>query len=124
MKVTLAVYKCICCGHSDRVTGEKEDYSEVKVCPKCNGAFVDSYHIAKYKQVNDLKPLLEITVTDLNSVPVIKYKGETINNLDYVNYNWSTRTAKENGNHSLHFKHYYSDDCGFPFTRTVGESRC
>jgi uncharacterized CHY-type Zn-finger protein len=49
-EVVSAVYQCLCCGHSDRVRGMKEDYSEVKVCPKCSGAFIDVWKIAKYKQ--------------------------------------------------------------------------
>lgn len=47
---TLAVYQCLRCDHRDRVQGSKEEYSEVKVCPKCNGAFVDVWHIAKHKK--------------------------------------------------------------------------
>jgi Zn-finger nucleic acid-binding protein len=51
-ELTLAVYKCLCCNHSEHIRGKKEDYSEVKVCPKCNGAFVDTWKIAKYQQSN------------------------------------------------------------------------
>src|SRR6185312_6435762 len=49
--VTYAKYECLCCGHQDKVQGKRKDYSEVKVCPKCNGAFVDIWEIAKYKSL-------------------------------------------------------------------------
>jgi len=49
LATTLAVYECLKCEHRERVRGLKEDYSEVKVCPKCKGAYVDVWKIAKYK---------------------------------------------------------------------------
>jgi Zn-finger nucleic acid-binding protein len=45
---TLAVYRCLCCDHEERIRGNKDEYSELKVCPKCNGAFVDIWMIGKY----------------------------------------------------------------------------
>jgi Zn-finger nucleic acid-binding protein len=51
--VTLSTYQCLCCEHTERVEGKKEDYSEVKVCPKCKGAFVDLWKIHKYQQVSN-----------------------------------------------------------------------
>lgn len=61
-EITLAVYQCLCCGHRDRVQGSKEDYSEVKVCPKCNGAFVDVWHIAKYKKQPETSIVHDIVI--------------------------------------------------------------
>ncbi|TKI74458.1 hypothetical protein FC701_36350 [Bacillus mycoides] len=46
------------CDHMDRVYHpSKEEYQEVTVCPKCNGAFVDVWVMNKYKQnINQPKP--------------------------------------------------------------------
>jgi hypothetical protein len=68
------------------------------------------------------KPLLEITVSDLDSVPVVKYKGEVISNKASVSYDWLTRTDKE-GKHALAIGYYELDDCGFPIDKQIRESR-
>lgn len=49
--------KCLVCGHMDKVYHLfKEEYREVTVCPKCNGAFVDVWKLEKYKQqINQYK---------------------------------------------------------------------
>jgi protein-arginine kinase activator protein McsA len=47
--VALATYQCLHCKLKERVEVKKEDYSEVKVCPKCNGAFVDIWRIGRYQ---------------------------------------------------------------------------
>lgn len=47
------IAKCLVCDHSGKVYYEsKEDYQEVSVCPKCNGAFVDTWKLYKYKNKN------------------------------------------------------------------------
>jgi len=48
-KVTYTLFQCLRCEHTEKVSGNREDYSEVTVCPKCNGAIVDRWNIAKYK---------------------------------------------------------------------------
>lgn len=60
--LVLAVYECLCCEHRGPVRGKKEDYSEVKVCPNCNGAFVDTWKIAKYKQKEKPADLLSVKI--------------------------------------------------------------
>lgn len=49
--------QCLVCGHSDLVYHEsKEDYQEIRVCPKCNGAYVDVWKMNKYlKKTNSEK---------------------------------------------------------------------
>ncbi len=47
------LYNCLHCVHQQKLEVKKEDYSEVIVCPKCNGAFVDVYKINKYKKQNE-----------------------------------------------------------------------
>lgn len=44
--------QCLVCNHIGTVIhANKEDYSEVSVCPKCNGAFVDTFKLCKYEKV-------------------------------------------------------------------------
>lgn len=41
--------QCLICNHTASVIyDKKEDYQEVSVCPKCKGAFVDTWKISKY----------------------------------------------------------------------------
>ncbi|MBE3643175.1 hypothetical protein IMZ78_12835 [Bacillus anthracis] len=47
------LYKCLHCIHQQKLEVKKENYSEVTVCPKCNGAFVDVYKISKYIQPDE-----------------------------------------------------------------------
>ncbi|WP_416808707.1 hypothetical protein [Bacillus thuringiensis] len=52
--------ECLACGNKERVGYKsKKDYKEINVCPKCSGAFVDVWHISKYKNQkhNDNNPL-------------------------------------------------------------------
>ncbi|MER2048153.1 MAG: hypothetical protein ABTA23_07945 [Solibacillus sp.] len=43
--------QCLVCDHEGMVFhNSKEDYQEVNVCPKCKGAFVDTWKLAKYKR--------------------------------------------------------------------------
>ena len=55
------------------------------------------------------KPLLTIEVSDLNSEPVVKYKGEEVDWKVSVKYEWETRTDVE-GKHSFSIKRYEGDD--------------
>lgn len=48
MAVGFVVYTCLFCGYEEGLKVAKGEYSEVKVCPKCNGAFVDRWHIGKH----------------------------------------------------------------------------
>ncbi|MDF9538100.1 hypothetical protein P5750_22300 [Bacillus cereus] len=48
---------CLVCGYQDKVYhSSKEEYQEITVCPKCNGAFVDMWKLGKYeKHINQHK---------------------------------------------------------------------
>lgn len=51
---------CLACDYQIKTYQSPEDeYQEVTVCPKCNGAFVDLWHLSKYKNQkhNDNNPL-------------------------------------------------------------------
>ncbi|MGE6615754.1 hypothetical protein [Bacillus mycoides] len=45
-----ARYKCLCCEHTDRLEVTKEEQLDVKICPKCKGAFVDLFVYGRYKR--------------------------------------------------------------------------
>lgn len=49
-----ARYECLLCDHNDCVRNEKKDYREVLVCPKCKGAFVDTYYKNKFNNPKGL----------------------------------------------------------------------
>src|SRR5690625_1543355 len=104
------VRDCLVCGYGGTTNEINKSYQEISVCPKCNGAYVDVYHIHKYKDKDwkpnkdtqkealnildgfdtlkrafeqikkkqDAEPLLTIELQDMNSVPVVKYKGEKL----------------------------------------------
>lgn len=77
-------YKCLCCDHDDLVQVTKEEYQEVLVCPKCNGAFVDVWKIAKYKQNEPLKKhrldgfnkLMELGLLTVNEIRELNGLGK------------------------------------------------
>ncbi|MED2078597.1 hypothetical protein P4V79_24520, partial [Bacillus thuringiensis] len=60
--------KCLVCDHMDKVYHpSKEEYREVTVCPKCNGAFVDVWVMKKYTQKsNDAKKNIQGLTIELN----------------------------------------------------------
>ncbi|MED3650619.1 hypothetical protein [Heyndrickxia sporothermodurans] len=93
----LATYKCLCCGFKDKVTGENEDYSEVKVCPKCNGAFVDIWKLEKYLNSNQSNSLLTIELESETAVPKVFYKGEEVKGKRNIFFDWDTDTDSFGG---------------------------
>ncbi|OAB31763.1 hypothetical protein PMSD_18435 [Paenibacillus macquariensis subsp. defensor] len=54
-------------------------------------------------------PLLTITVQDLDSVPVVTYKGEVIHGKVSISYEWLTREDKGYGRHNARIKHIDKD---------------
>ncbi|MDR5045919.1 hypothetical protein GH876_11945 [Bacillus thuringiensis] len=69
--------KCLVCGHMDKVYHpSKEEYQEVTVCPKCNGAFVDVWVMNKYTQKsNDAKKNIQGLTIELNVETTEALKG-------------------------------------------------
>lgn len=103
---------CLVCGYGGKTVESKDDYQEVGVCPKCNGAFVDIWCINKYTK-NDWKPnknvqesnFLTIELQDKTSVPKVFYKGEEITSKVKVQFDWETRTESVGGC-KIHIEHY------------------
>ncbi|OQR56196.1 hypothetical protein [Bacillus sp. CDB3] len=80
--------ECLACGHQDKVYHpSKEEYKEVTVCPKCNGAFVDMFKLGKYKQ------------SDIDAVPIVLYKGEEIKGRVRVSFDWKTNYNRKSGSY-------------------------
>lgn len=104
-------YKCLVCNHQDRVNYlSKDAYQEVTVCPKCNGAFVDMWKLEKYKQSNEsVEPLLQIIQSDINSVPVVVYKGEEIKQRIRISFDWKTNINRQLGSY-IHIEHGEADE--------------
>ncbi|MCU5668677.1 hypothetical protein OCB72_28975 [Bacillus cereus] len=50
LKSGYARYKCLCCEHADKLELTIEEHLDVKICPKCNGAFVDCYVYGLHKK--------------------------------------------------------------------------
>lgn len=98
--VTRAKYKCLSCEHSDFVRGKRECYQEVRLCPECNGLYVDMWVIHKYahlKEQDTSGNLLEIKLNDEVSVPQVFYKGEEITKKVKVTFFWETDTEEYGG---------------------------
>ncbi|HDR7801709.1 TPA: hypothetical protein QCY03_005596 [Bacillus tropicus] len=102
---------CLVCGYQDKVYHSfKEEYQEVTVCPKCNGAFVDMWKLEKYKQSNEsVEPLLQIVLSDINAVPVLLYKGEEIKQKIRINFDWKTNINRQSGAY-IHIEHGEVDE--------------
>ncbi|MEX5560982.1 hypothetical protein Q1J45_25940 [Pseudomonas rhodesiae] len=49
------LYQCLLCEYKLKLELGKENYEEVKVCPKCNGALVDRYKLNKYNRHDELE---------------------------------------------------------------------
>ncbi|HDR7866522.1 TPA: hypothetical protein QCY24_000130 [Bacillus wiedmannii] len=107
--------RCLVCGHQDKVyRTSKEEYQEVTVCPKCNGAFVDMYKLEKYKQFNEtVEPLLTITLSDIDAKPIVHYKGKQIDRKLRVAFDWETQSVDKINRTYIHIEHVPSDNKRF-----------
>ncbi len=133
--------KCLVCSHA----GNYKDvgkYSEVTVCPKCNGAFVDRFRLEKYQDKpsltdkpsrpvtekikgisidleNEKQPLLTIELQDESSIPKVFYEGEEITGRIQISFDWITSGARDIGGMEFLIKHV--DEKGI--AHTIGKSR-
>ncbi|OUA91271.1 hypothetical protein BK704_09625 [[Bacillus thuringiensis] serovar konkukian] len=106
---------CLVCGHTDKVYHpSKEEYKEVTVCPKCNGAFVDVWKLEKYKQSNEtVEPLLTITLTDIDAKPIVHYKGKQIDRKLRVAFDWESQSIDKINRTYIHIEHVPADNKRF-----------
>ncbi|MDZ4414860.1 hypothetical protein C1I58_19975 [Bacillus sp. PIC28] len=104
--------KCLVCGYQDRVNyPSKEEYQEVTVCPKCNGAFVDMFKLEKYKQSNEtVEPLLTITLTDIDAKPIVHYKGKQIDRKLRVAFDWESQSIDKINRTYIHIEYVPADN--------------
>ncbi|PEU68262.1 hypothetical protein CN386_28090 [Bacillus cereus] len=109
------ISRCLVCGHQDKVyRASKEEYKEVTVCPKCNGAFVDMYKLEKYKQSNEtLEPLLTITLSDIDAKPIVHYKGKQIDRKLRVAFDWESQSIDKINRTYIHIEHVPVDNKRF-----------
>jgi len=100
---TSVIRRCLNCNYSQaEVYENKNDYEKVSVCPKCNGASVDHFYFARYKQqaiekrenglkqfdVQRVESLMRYAefLTDMNGAGVGD-KGDKINRvIDLIHY--------------------------------------
>lgn len=106
---------CLVCDYQIKKYHSQEDeYQEVTVCPKCNGAFVDMFKLGKYKQSDNTKadeePLLTITLTDIDSVPIVHYKGKPIDRKLRVAFDWESQSIDKINRTYIHIEHVPSDN--------------
>jgi len=105
---------CLACDYQIKTyISPEEEYQEVTVCPKCNGAFVDMWKLGKYKQSNkNVEPLLQIVQSDIDAVPVVLYKGEEIKGKVRVSFDWKTDEQHHKSGPYVHIEHVeYSAKC-------------
>lgn len=96
--------QCLVCGHNDMVFHDsKDDYQEVRVCPKCNGAYVDIWKINKYLYNTDEE--IVITMTNPNNPPKIKLNGQAIEGIIGLDYRYKTKDEKSPGQHNFTVKY-------------------
>ncbi|MGE6515182.1 hypothetical protein [Lysinibacillus sphaericus] len=111
--------RCLVCGHSDVVLHDsKDDYQEVRVCPKCKGAYVDIWKLQKY--MNDTNNQIEIIMNNPNQPPKIKLNDQIIEGIIELQYNYETRDVKSQGKHNFTVKYYDKESS---VTRTVSANR-
>lgn len=103
---------CLACDYQIKTYQAPEDeYQEVTVCPKCNGAFVDVFKLAKYKQSNEtVEPLLTITLSDIDAKPIVYYKGKQIDRKLHVAFDWESQSIDKINRTYIHIEHVPSDN--------------
>ncbi|WP_339179239.1 hypothetical protein [Oceanobacillus sp. FSL W7-1293] len=64
---------------------------------------------AKEAKENNPVPLLTIELEDMNSVPVVKYKGEELVHKTHVKFDWEQKTDKSFGGVEFDIEHHVSE---------------
>ena len=111
--------QCLVCDHKGIVLhNSKEEYQEVSVCPKCNGAFVDTWKLHKY--LNNTDNQIEITMTNPNEPPKIKLNGQAIQGIISLEYKYETKDDQSQGQHNFVLKYCDKES---NTVRTVGTNK-
>ncbi len=100
--------QCLVCGHNDMVFHDsKDDYQEIRVCPKCNGAYVDVWKVHKcLKETNsekNSKTNLEIKASldldtdkmQLKLRSIAKHTGALADELDMIDNSFTVNEQRE-----------------------------
>lgn len=104
---------------------ELDSGKEVTDCPKCKGAFVDTWRINKYLPVNKInnedenKPILVIELEKENSVPKVFYKGKEILMKQNILFDWETRTEVEGSGGLSYAIQHQEVDSGYPCNNRI-----
>lgn len=70
------------------------------------------------------KPLLIIEVNDLDSVPLVIYKGKRLPNaLIHIGYDWQTRDNTGCGKHAVSLEYVKDHENGCPEIRAIKRER-
>lgn len=109
---------CLVCNHSDVTYETKGEPKDIVPCPKCNGSFVDVWLKGKYA-VNNKMPLLTFELQDMNSVPIVKYKGEEIKLKTHVAFDWKGRTEESYGGAEFEIEHHLREGEGIGHFNTI-----
>lgn len=118
--VTHAKYKCLSCNHTDLVRGKRQEYQEIRLCPACNGLYVDAWKLTKYEHLkSNHGSYLQITLDEPDSVPRVFYKGKEINLKQEVLFHWETDTDIPGGT-TIEIE-FAQEGCGYPKSKKVAE---
>lgn len=90
-------YKCLNCDWEKY--GSTCLYDGIR-CPQCQGVVRPMR-----RKEEEKKPLLTIEVKDMQSVPVVKYKGEDITGKVEIDYHWRTSDSEIIGEHEVYIEH-------------------
>lgn len=135
---------CLVCNHKER-TAEEDNYSEVCVCPRCNGAFVDTFRIGKYLEIRTNQEvqdeasqfvyggfskgkselLLKIEIENESSYPKVFYKGEEIKNVLFAQLNYESGDEDAFPKYSFDIEHHKKGFINnrFGMTKTILPNR-
>lgn len=84
---------CLRCKFKDSM---EDDGQHVKVCPKCDGAFVDAWRSETYRK-NNQTPLLTIELQNESSAPKFIYKGKEIKFKRNISFEYNSDAESPGG---------------------------
>lgn len=99
-------YTYYCMDDLCKWTIETNEELDALRCPVCDGLTNSKSGVLEARIAKDkgLNPLLAIVVEDMDSVPVVKYKGNTLSGKVSVSYGWDTKSDVD-GKHSYNLEY-------------------